>query len=306
MGRLKVKIGALLLSPPIMPASGTFGYGDEVEKFFDYRDIGAIVTKGLSLKPRKGNRMPRIIETPSGMINAIGLENIGVERFIKEKIPFYRKIKKPVIANIFGESIDEFIQITETLDEFKEVSGFEINISCPNVGKGGVEFSKTPEVVKTLIKEVRKRTKKFVTVKISPDSDYISISKICEEEGADAITAINTIRAMEIDIQSRTSKISRTFGGLSGPAIKPIALRIVYEISKLVSIPVIGVGGISSWEDAVQFFIAGASAVQIGTYFFVNNNIFKEVKRGLDEFLKKERISLQNLIGSFKPSIFPA
>jgi len=300
MGRLKVKIGGLVLSPPIMPASGTFSYGDEVENFFDYRDIGAIVTKGLSLKPRKGNRMPRIIETPSGMINAIGLENIGVERFIKEKIPFYRKIKKPVIVNIFGESLDEFIQITEKLNEFKEVSGFEINISCPNVDKGGVEFSKTPGVVKTLIKEVRKRTKKFITVKISPDSDYISISKICEEEGADAITAINTIRAMEIDIQSRTSKISRTFGGLSGPAIKPIALRIVYEISKEISIPVIGVGGISSWEDAVQFFIAGASAIQIGTYFFVNNNIFKEVKMGLEEFLKKERISLQNLIGSFR------
>jgi len=302
MGRLEIKIGSLLLSPPIMPASGTFGYGDEVKEFFNYKDIGAIVTKGLSLKPRKGNKMPRITETPSGLINAIGLENIGLERFIKEKIPFYRKIKKPVIVNIFGESLDEFLQITERLDEFKEISGFEINISCPNVDKGGIEFSKTPDIVRTLIKEIRKRTKKFITVKISPDSDYITISKICEEEGTDAITAINTIRAMEIDIHTRTSKISRTSGGLSGPAIKPIALRIVYEISRTVSIPVIGVGGISSWEDAVQFFIAGASAVQIGTYFFVNNDIFNEVKRGLEEFLTKRRTSLRNLIGSFKPT----
>ncbi len=283
-----------------MPASGTFGYGDEVKEFFDYKDIGAIVTKGLSLKPRKGNRMPRIIETSSGMINAIGLENIGLDRFIKEKIPFYRKLKKPVIVNIFGESIDEFLELSENFNRFKEISGFEINISCPNVDKGGVEFSKTPDVIRELLRRIRKITKKFISVKLSPDSDYMLISKICEEEGADAITAINTIRAMEIDIYNRRSKISRIFGGLSGPAIKPIVLRIVYEISKNISIPVIGVGGISSWEDAIQFFIAGASAVQIGTCFFVNTNIFRDVKNGIEGFLEKNRISLKNLIGSFR------
>lgn len=297
-----IKIGSLILSPPIMPASGTFGYGDEVKDFFDYKDIGAIVTKGLSLKPRRGNKMPRIVETCSGMINAIGLENIGLERFIKEKIPFYRKLKKPIIVNIFGESLNEFLETSERLNEFEEVSGFEVNISCPNVDKGGIEFSRSPQVVRKLIREMRKVTKKFISVKLSPDSDYITISRICEEEGADAITAINTIRAMEIDIYKRTSKIRRTFGGLSGPAIKPIALRVVYEISKNLSIPIIGVGGISSWEDAVQFFIAGASAVQIGTYFFVDNNVFKEVREGIEEFLNTTHSSLENLIGSFRDS----
>lgn len=304
MGKFELNInGRLKISPPIMPASGTFGYGDELLEHFDYSSIGAIVTKGISLRPKEGNPFPRIVEVRGGMLNSIGLENIGLDRFVETKVPFYRKLGKPVIVNVFGEIVDEYVELISKMGMFPELTGFELNLSCPNVEKGGAEFLNDFHIVRRIFYECRTKTDKFISAKLSFLSDYIKLSKLAKDEGIDAVTLINTVKGMEVDIHTFKSRLGTLTGGLSGPAIKPLALRAVYEVHSNVGIPVIGCGGITNWKDAVQFFIAGASAVQIGTAIFKNPLIFNNVKTGVERYLKKKNIYFESLIGSLRCSV---
>lgn len=303
MGGFSIKLKeGFEISPPLMPASGTFGYGDEVSRTFDYSSIGAIVTKGISLKARKGNPFPRVVEVRGGMLNSIGLENIGIERFIETKIPFYRELGKPVIVNIFGESAEEYPEIVSRLSPFQEISGFELNLSCPNVKKGGVEFLSDFQTVRRIFRECRNKTEKFISAKLSFLSDYLKLSELAKDEGIDAVTLINTLKGMEVDIYTFRSRIGTLTGGLSGPAIKPLALRAVYEVHSKIGIRVIGCGGITDWKDAVQFFIAGASAVQIGTAIFKNPLVFNEVRKGVESYLMNNKIEFESLIGALRCS----
>ncbi len=255
----------------IMVASGTFGYGDEVPDLVDISRLGGVITKSLSLKPRDGNPNPRITETPSGMLNSIGLANIGVHKFIAKKLPVLRENQSTVIANIAASSIEEYCTVLEILEQEQGVQGYEINVSCPNVKEGGLNFGTDVTLVATITRELRKRTEKALIIKLTPNVTHISeFARACETEGADAVSVINTLIGMAVNIHTQKPKIATTTGGLSGPAIKPVALAKVYETCHAVRIPVIGIGGISSWEDAAEFFIVGASMVQIGTANFIN------------------------------------
>jgi dihydroorotate dehydrogenase (NAD+) catalytic subunit len=268
---LKTFIGSLELANPIITASGCFGYGLEFSDKMDISGIGAMVTKGLSLKPRAGNPMPRICETPAGMLNSIGLENVGLEAFEKEKLPELRKTGAVVIANFFGESVEEYVESARRLNGMDGVSALEMNVSCPNVDRGGIEFGSDPVFLEKLTADVRKVSEKPLIVKLSPNvADIKPFAKAVENGGADAVSAINTLLGMSVDIETGKSRLNRMTGGLSGPAIKPVALRMVYECCGAVKIPVIGIGGISCVEDVVQFLMVGAAAVQIGTFSFVD------------------------------------
>ncbi|MBI9072812.1 MAG: dihydroorotate dehydrogenase [Melioribacteraceae bacterium] len=298
---LSVKLGKLELKNPIMFASGTVGYGNEISKFTDLSKIGAIVTKSVSLKPRKGNPPQRIFETASGMLNAIGLANVGVEAFIKEKIPFLEEVKSTVICNIAASTIEEYVECTKILTNESTIKGFEINVSCPNVKEGGLQFGNDVNAVGRITEKVRAATDKPVIIKLSPNnSNIVEFAKTAEKEGADAVSAINTLVGTAFDIYTRKPKIKNITGGLSGPAIKPVALAKVLDISRNVDIPIIGIGGISSWKDVIEFMIAGASAVQLGTINFVNPNAGIEMLDELVSYCKENQIEkLSDLTASY-------
>jgi len=298
---LSVSVGPLKLRNPILLASGTVGYGSEIAEFVDLNKIGGIVTKSLSLKPRKGNSPQRVVETPSGMLNAIGLANVGVEEFLKTKIPFLKKFDTAIICNIAASSIEEYVECTKLLTTEDTISAFEINVSCPNVKEGGLEFGNDKKAVARITEEVKKVSTKPVFIKLSPNVSRISeFALAAKEAGADAVSAINTLVGTAFDINTRKPKIKNITGGLSGPAIKPIALAKVLEIKRNVDIPIIGIGGIFSWKDAVEFMIAGASAFQLGTVNFVHPNISETMINDLILYCEKMKItSIKNLTGSY-------
>lgn len=289
---LTVQIGKLKLKNPILLASGTVGYGNEISQFIDLSKIGGIVTKSISLKPRKGNPPQRICETPSGMLNAIGLANVGLEAFIKEKIPFLKKLNTTIICNIAASSIEEYVECTKVLNEEESIAAFEINVSCPNVKEGGLEFGNNLDAVARITEKVKSVTNKTVIIKLSPNVSRISdFAKVVKENGGDAVSAINTLVGTSFNIWTRKPKIKNITGGLSGPAIKPIALAKVLEISRNVDIPIIGIGGIMNWKDAVEFMIVGASAVQLGTVNFINPFAALEILDGIKTYCEKMSIS---------------
>lgn len=297
-----VSIAGLSLKTPVMTASGTCGYGLELTPYLDLSRLGALVVKGISLEPRPGNPPPRIVETSGGMLNAIGLENIGMEAFIAETLPRLREYETVVIVNILGESQEEYGTLVDEMSRHEGVDGFEVNVSCPNVRKGGIAFGSDPEMLGKLVRFLRERTEKPLIIKLSPNvTDIVDMAKRAEAGGADGLTLINTIRGMSIDSESRRPHLATVVGGLSGPAIKPVALRMVWEVAQQVSIPVVGVGGILSGEDAVEFLIAGATAVQVGTAHFRNPAACIEVMEGLERYLERHAIQdVRDLIGSIQ------
>jgi dihydroorotate dehydrogenase (NAD+) catalytic subunit len=291
---------SLPLANPVMTASGTFGYGTEYQRLFDIQKLGAIVCKGTTLEPREGNQQPRLVETASGVINAIGLQNIGVQALIKEKAPIWAEWRVPVIVNIAGDTIDEYGKLAEVLDGVKGVSGIEVNISCPNVRAGGAAFGADPACAAEVTRAVRDATSLPVIVKLTPNTGDISaVARAAEKAGADAISLINSIKAMTIDIAGKRPSLDNTTGGLSGPAIKPIALAMVYEVAGAVSVPVIGCGGITSADDALEFLMAGASAVQVGSASFGNPRASLDVLEGIERYMESEGIkNLGKIIGA--------
>lgn len=299
---LSVNIGSLTLRNPIMLASGTAGYGNEISEFTDLNMLGGIVTKSLSLKPRKGNPPQRIVETPSGMLNAIGLANVGVEVFIKEKIPFLKNYNVPLICNIAASTIEEYVECTKILTTEETIKAFEINVSCPNVKDGGLSFGNNLKAVAAITEKVRAVTNKPLIIKLSPNVSYISeFAQAAKENGADAVSAINTLVGASFNILSRKPKIHNITGGLSGPAIKPIAIAKVLEISRQVKIPIIGVGGIMDWKDVIEFIIAGSTAVQIGTLNFIDPTAPGKIVNQLEEFCINNGIKkITDLIASYK------
>jgi dihydroorotate dehydrogenase (NAD+) catalytic subunit len=294
-----VHIGSLTLKNPVMTASGTFGYGLEFEEYVDLGKLGAIVVKGLAIKPVKGNKPQRLVEVTAGIINAIGLQNIGVEAFLRDKMPLLKKYKTPVIANLYGTNVDEYIQAAERLND-SDVSGIEINISCPNVKKGGLQFAADKDAVKSMLSGIKQKFKKTVIVKLSPNTGNIEdMACVCEEHGADSVSLINTLIGLSIDLEKRKPRLSNIFGGLSGPAVKPIALAMVHKVSKRVKIPVIGIGGIMNERDALEFIVAGATAVEIGTANFVDPRVTGAIVDGIAVYLKKNGIkSVKELTGT--------
>ena len=299
---LNVNIGGVELKNPVMTASGTFGYGKEFDELFDLGRLGAIVVKGLSLLPAPGNPPPRIIETPCGMLNAIGLENIGIEAFVKYKLPFLRQFSTPVVVNIYGKTIEEYAELAARIDGLDDVAAIEVNISCPNVKAGGVAFGVDPHAAAAVVKSVRKRTSKSLMVKLSPNvTDIADIARSAEGAGADSVSLINTITGMMIDIEKRKPVLANITGGLSGPAIKPVALRMVWQVAGAVKIPVIGIGGIMTAEDALAFIIAGATAVQVGTANFINPRATVEIIENMATFMEAHNIRhIRDLIGTLE------
>ena len=301
-GNLKTKIGRLILKNPVIVSSGTFGFGEEFEDFYDMNRLGAIIPKGISLKPMMGNPPPRIFETEAGVINSIGLQNPGFEQFVKDRLPYYKNLKTHLIINFFGNTQKEYIDLARRLDGVPRISGLEMNISCPNIKRCGIVFGTDPRMAYRLVCAVRKATKLTLIVKLSPNvTDIARMAKSAEEGGADAVSLVNTFRAMAINIQTRKPELGNVIGGLSGPAIKPIALRMVWEVGQAVHIPVIGMGGIMNAEDAIEFILAGASAIQIGTANLVNPRTGLEVIHGIKKYLVQHRINhIRKLIGAFR------
>jgi len=299
---LSVNIGSLKLRNPILLASGTVGYGNEISEFTDLNKIGGIVTKSLSLKPRKGNPPQRIVETPAGMLNAIGLTNVGVEVFLKEKIPFLKQYDVPIICNIAASTIEEYVECTKILTSEETIKAFEINVSCPNVTEGGLEFGNNIKALSIITEKVRAETDKPIIIKLSPNVSYIAtFAKAAKENGADAVTAINTLVGTSFDIFTRRPKIHNITGGLSGPAIKPVALAKVLEISRNVQIKIIGSGGVMDWKDVVEFMIAGATAVQIGTLNFIDPEAAGKIINQLETFCVSNKIKkISELTASYK------
>ena len=299
---LSVQVGPLKFRNPILLASGTVGYGNEMSEFIDLNTIGGIVTKSLSLKPRKGNPPQRIVETPSGMLNAIGLANVGVEVFVKEKIPFLKKFDVPLICNIAASTIEEYVECTKILTLEDTIKGFEINVSCPNVKEGGLQFGNDVKAVGKITEKVKAVTNKPVIIKLSPNSSYISeFAKVVKDNGGDAVSAINTLVGTAFDIYTHKPKIKNVTAGLSGPAIKPVALAKVLEIKQKVDIPIIGIGGIMNWKDVVEFLIAGSSAIQIGTLNFINPAAAEEMIKSLEKYCNKMGVEkISQLTGSYQ------
>ena len=290
----------LLLANPVITASGTFGYGTEYNHVFDIQKLGAMVCKGTTLESRDGNPQPRLAETPSGVLNSIGLQNIGVNALIKEKAPLWASWRVPVIVNISGETIDEYAKIANMLDGVAGISAIEVNISCPNIKAGGAEFGSNPKSAAEVTMTVKAATSLPVLVKLTPNtSDIAEVAMAVAEAGADAISLINTLKAMVIDITKRRPLLGSITGGLSGPAIKPLALYMVYEVAGAVELPIIGCGGITTAIDAVEFIMAGASAIQVGTASFTNPRAPLDVLEGIEKFMKQEGINnLTDLIGT--------
>ena len=288
---LSVKIGTKKLNNPVGVASGTFGYGSEYERLIDLSGLGAIYTKTVTLKPRAGNECPRIIETPSGMLNSIGLANVGIEKFISEKLPLLKKYKCAVVSNIAGSTEDEYAACLEKLEGSSLIWGYEVNISCPNVSHGGLAFGTEPATVERLTTRLRWITRKPLIVKLTPNvTDICAIAKAAEHGGADAVSCINTLIGMVINTEAKKPVLGNTTGGLSGPAIRPVGVAVVYRVKRAVSIPVIGLGGIMCPDDAIQYLLAGASAVQIGTATFVDPGIPGKILEGIRKYCKREGI----------------
>jgi len=298
---LSVTIGKIKLKNPVIVSSGTFGFGEEFEDFYDLNHLGAIIPKGISLKPMVGNPPPRIFETEGGIINSIGLQNPGFQAFIKNKLPYYRNLKTHLIINFFGKSQREYIELARRFDSVPGISGLEMNISCPNIKRGGIVFGTDPQMAYRLVQAVRKATTLTLIVKLSPNvTDIALMAKSVEEGGADAVSLVNTFRAMAINIHTRKPELGNMIGGLSGPAIKPIALRMVWEVNQAVHIPIIGMGGIMNAEDAIEFILVGASAIQIGTANLINPRTGIEVIHGIKKYLSQNKINpIQKLIGAF-------
>ncbi len=299
---LSVNVGALRLSNPILAASGTFGYGVEFADLVDLNRLGGIVVKGLSLEPMAGAPAPRLCETPSGMLNAVGLQNVGVRAFLAEKLPALRQYRTAVIANVFGCTVDEYVGVIQILEAAEGLAAYELNISCPNTAHGGIQFGSDPQMVSEVVSAARQATRRPLWVKLSPNvTDIGVIARAAQEAGADALTVANTYQAMSIDIQTRKSRLGRTTGGLSGPAIKPITLRLVYEARRAVKIPVVGLGGIEKADDVLEYVIAGATAVQVGTANFSQPKACIDILNQLEKSCRDNNINnINSLIGSFQ------
>jgi len=302
--RLATNLFGLTLNSPLMTASGTYGYGKEFAHFYDLNLLGAIVVKGITMKPRAGNPGQRLIETPAGLINSIGLENPGVEGFIAQEMPFLLETRIPVIVNISGNTPEEYAALAERLNDEPGISALEVNISCPNVKQGGMAFGASCDMAASVTRDVRKRTRLPIIVKLSPNvTDIASIAKAVESEGADGISLINTLLGMGIDINKKRPCLNNIFGGLSGPAVKPVALRMVWQVAGAVKVPIVGMGGISTWQDAVEFFLAGASTVAIGTANFFNPMAVPEIIAGLNNYLDAQGMNnISELIGAARPN----
>ena len=303
MADLSIKIGHTTFKNPIFVASGTFGYGTDNPELVDVSNIGAIVTKSITLNPREGNPPPRIVETPSGMINSIGLANIGVDKYVSEMLPVYEKIGSPIIMNIAGSSMEEYIEVMQQVEAVSSnIVGYEINISCPNVKEGGMEFGVDCDMTEKLTKKLRKLTERLLIMKLSPNvTDISAIAKSSENGGADAVSAINTVIGMSIDHKTGKSNIYTTYGGLSGPAIKPVGLACVYKVYHTVKIPIIGIGGIVNSSDVIEYILAGSSAVQVGTANYRDPGIAEKILNDLNSYLDVQSLdSIESLIGSVK------
>ena len=294
----KINFAGIEMKNPVTVASGTFGYGREYSNFFDLGKLGAVITKGTSLKPKSGNKPPRVCETASGMLNSIGLQNPGVEYFAQNDLPFLRKFDTKVIVNACGSTIDEYVELCKILNTL-DIDGVELNLSCPNVKAGCMAFGSSYDGVKTVTKEVRKVLDKPLIVKLTPNvSDIASIAKGAEDGGADAVSLINTLLAMKIDIYKRKPVLANNTGGLSGPAIKPVAVRMVYQVSQAVKIPIMGLGGIMTGEDAIEFMLAGAKAISIGAGNFVDPYVSLKVIEGIEEYMKKCNVdNIEDIVG---------
>ncbi len=301
---LDLKIGNIKFKSPLMVASGTFGYGNEVDDIVDIDKLGAIITKSVTRLPREGNKPPRIAEVEAGMLNSIGLANLGVEEYVKTKIPYLNQLKTNLIINIAGSAFEDYIETMEILESSDgNQVGYEINISCPNVKEGGMEFGVDPGLTSKLTSELRSRTDKLLIMKLSPNVTNISeIGLAAQNAGADAVSAINTVVGMAIDLSSKAPKLSTGVGGLSGPCIKPIAIANVYKLHLSLSIPIIGIGGISNFNDALEFIFAGASMVQVGSMNYKFPNIANQISDDLKEYLDKNNINISSLIGSVNDS----
>jgi len=299
---LSIQLAGLHLSNPVIAASGTFGYGEEFERFVDLRRIGGICVKGTSARPIDGNLPPRLFPTPSGMLNSIGLENVGVDVFIRDKMPFLRKAGCAVFVNVFGFTGDEYAEVVDKLNGCDGIAAYELNISCPNTERGGLVFGQNTASTHQLTRFLKDRSTRPIIVKLSPNvTDIVELARAAEEGGADAVTVANTFLAMAIDTETFKPRIHTITGGLSGPAIRPITLRMVYQCARAVKIPVIGLGGIASAQDAVEYFLAGASAIQVGTANFYNPRAPLDILEGLERFLKERGFSgLRELIGQMK------
>jgi dihydroorotate dehydrogenase (NAD+) catalytic subunit len=300
---LSIEFAGIQLKNPVITASGTFGYGEEFERFADLRRIGGICVKGTSARPIDGNLPPRLFPTPSGMLNSIGLENVGVDAFVRDKMPFLRSAGCTVFVNVFGFNEDEYAEVIDKLNACDGIAAYELNISCPNTKHGGMVFGQNPEMTRHLVGMLKARSRRPLIVKLSPNvTDIAELARAAEDAGADALTVANTFLGMAIDTDTFRPRIHTITGGLSGPAIRPITLRMVYQCARAVKIPVIGLGGITKAEDAIEYFLAGAAAVQVGTANFYDPRAALHVLDGLEAFLRKKRISsIRDIVGQMKP-----
>ncbi len=299
MSDLAIELAGIRLNNPVLVASGTFGYGREYSEFYDLSLIGGIMVKGVSLEPWRGNPVPRIAETHAGMLNAIGLQNPGVDHFLKHDLPFLRQYDTRIFVNIIGRSIEEYVGVTQRLEEAEGIDAIEINISCPNIKEGGIQFGSDPRSAAEVVAAVKAVSSRPVIPKLSPNvTDIAEMARAVEEAGADAISLVNTFLGMAIDIHRRRPVLANTFGGLSGPAIKPIALRMVWQVYEAVSVPIIGMGGIMQWQDAAEFVLAGAKAVAVGTANFTQPYAAPEVVRGLQAYVEQTGIPYEQLVGA--------
>ena len=298
--RMGVTLAGLKLRNPVMTASGTFGYGEEFSGHIDLERLGAFVTKGLSLKPRPGNPTPRIVETPGGMLNAIGLQNVGIDAFIEKKLPFIRTVNTPCIVNFFGDTVEEYAEMARRLDALPEIAALEMNVSCPNVKHGGIVFGSDPASAFDVVAACRGATQKPLIVKLSPNvTDIVALARACADAGADALSLINTLIGMAIDVNRRCPVLANVTGGLSGPAIKPVALRMVWAVSRAVKLPIIGIGGIMTANDAIEFLLAGATAVQVGTASFVAPDAAQRIIEGMEAWMHSQgETDVRDLIGA--------
>ena len=289
---LTVDLGKLVLDNPVIAASGTFGYGLEYTDFLNLNDLGGFSTKGLSINPKTGNPVPRVIETSSGMLNAIGLENIGLQVFLSDKLPQLKNYKTRIIVNFFGDTVQQYVEMASALSKEERIDALEMNVSCPNVEEGGLQFSSDPTVLRQVVEATRKATDKFLIVKLSPNvTDITVLARAAEDAGADALSVCNTFVGMKLDLESGKPYLANRTGGLSGPAIKPLALNLVYQTVRAVKIPVIGIGGIASSEDALEFLMVGAKAIQIGTANYIDPTVTVKVVRGIRDWCRQNQIA---------------